>query len=202
MPVECVCLCDGLGRSSGALILPDLQDGSGKTWHLAVGARKDANIHIANRDSMGKVNPNNDKAIYQEVDFALGSGVWAIPAYFQNTVYYGGVSDSLQTFPIRNARLATSPSSQSAAVFADPGTTPGISANGSSNGIVWALENSGGTSILHAYDATNLSNELYNSNQARSRDQFSDNKFITPMISKGKVYVGTPTGVIVFGLLP
>ncbi|MGH9759330.1 MAG: pyrrolo-quinoline quinone, partial [Blastocatellia bacterium] len=54
----------------------------------------------------------------------------------------------------------------------------------------------------HAYDAGDLGHELYNSNQAGSRDQFGGNKFITPMIARGKVYVGTPTGVIVFGLLP
>jgi hypothetical protein len=93
LPVECVCLCDGFGHTSGALILPDLQDGSGKAWHLAVGAGKDANIYAVNRDSMGKFSPNNHNAIYQEIDYVLGSGVWAVPAYFQNTVHYGGVSD-------------------------------------------------------------------------------------------------------------
>ena len=92
--------------------------------------------------------------------------------------------------------------SQSSALIRLPGTTPSISANGSTNGIVWAVQNNGG-GVLHAYDATNLATEFYNSNQAANgRDQFSDNKFITPMIANGKVYVGTPTGVIVFGLLP
>ena len=55
--------------------------------------------------------------------------------------------------------------------------------------------------ILHAYDASNLANELYNSNQAGGRDAFADNKYITPMIANGKVFVGTLTGVVVFGLL-
>ena len=77
-----------------------------------------------------------------------------------------------------------------------------MSASGTSNGIVWAVENSS-PAVLHAFDATNLQ-ELYNSNQAaNARDQFgSGNKFITPMIVNGKVYVGTPNGVAVFGLLP
>jgi len=76
-----------------------------------------------------------------------------------------------------------------------------VSANGASDGIVWAVENDGGAGVLHAYDATDLANELYNSNQAvNGRDHFADNKFITPMIANGKVYVGTPTGVVVFGL--
>jgi hypothetical protein len=188
--------------SGGALVLPDLKDGSGNTVHLAVGAGKDSNIYVVNRDSMGKFNPNNDNAIYQELDGAVGGGVWAMPAYFNGTVYYGGVSDSLKAFPVANAKLATTPSSVSAANYAYPGATPSVSANGSSDGIVWAIQN-GGTGVLHAYDATNLANELYNSNQAANgRDQFTDNKFITPMIANGKVYVGTPTGVIVFGLLP
>jgi hypothetical protein len=188
--------------SGGALVLPDLQDSTGTTRHLAVGAGKDAIIYVVNRDSMGKFNANNDSAIYQEVTSnGLSSSVFAMPAYFNGTVYYGAVGDTLKAFTISNAKLVTPPSSQSAASFAYPGTTPSVSVNGSSNGIVWAVENSGGTGILHAYDATNLANELYNSNQAGARDQFSDNKFITPMIANGKVYVGTPTGVIVFGLL-
>lgn len=186
--------------SGGALVLPDLQNSSGSTVHLAVGAGKDANIYVVNRDSMGKFNPNNDNAIYQEIDGAVGGGVWAMPAYFNNTIYYDGVSDSLKAFPITNAKLAITPSSTSGTNFAYPGATPSISANGSSNGIVWAVENNS-PGVLHAYDATNLGNELYNSNQAGTRDQFIDNKFITPMIANGKVYVGTPTGVIVFGLL-
>jgi len=124
-----------------------------------------------------------------------------MPAYFNNTVYYGAVSDSLRAFTISKALLVTPASSVSPASFGYPGTTPSVSANGTSNGIVWAVEaNSPG--VLHAYDATNLGNELYNSNQAGSRDQFVDNKFITPMIVNGKVFVGTPTGVVVFGLLP
>jgi len=185
--------------SGGALVLPDLTDNSGKVWHLAVGAGKDSTIYVVNRDSMGKFNANDDTAIYQELAGMLG-GVFASPAYFNNTLYYGSVGANLVALPILNAQLA-SPSSRTSSSFAYPGTTPGISANGSSNGIVWAVENGSGSGILHAYDATNLSNELYNSSQAGSRDQFADNKFITPMIANGKVYVGTPTGVAVFGLL-
>ena len=92
-------------------------------------------------------------------------------------------------------------SSQTSLHFTYPGTTPGISAQGTANGIVWAVEN-GSTAVLHAYDATDLSKELYNSTQAGSRDSFgAGNKFITLMIAGGKVFVGTPNGVAVFGLL-
>jgi hypothetical protein len=83
-----------------------------------------------------------------------------------------------------------------------PGTAPSVSANGSANGIVWAHENSN-PAVLHAYDATNLATEIYNSNQAAAgRDQFGPgNKFITPIVADGKVFVGGTGGVAVFGLL-
>jgi hypothetical protein len=186
--------------SGGCLVLPDLMDNNGVVHHLAVGAGKDTNIYVVNRDNMGKFNPSNDSAIYQEIDGVLPGGVWSSPAYFNNTVYYGDVGDNLKAFSISNAKLSTTPTSQSAENFPYPGTTPAISASGTANGIVWAISNTA-PAVLYAYDATNLSHELYNSNQAGSRDQFNSNKFITPMIANGKVFVGTPTGVAVFGLL-
>jgi hypothetical protein len=186
--------------SGGALVLPDLLDASGNVHHLAVGAGKDGQIYIVNRDSMGKFNPQNDNAIYQQISGGSG-GVWSMPAYFNNTVYYGAVGDALKAYPIANAMLATNPSMQSATTFEYPGTTPSITANGTSNGIVWAVENSS-PAVLHAYDATSMQ-ELYNSNQAANgRDQFGNgNKFITPMVANGKVFVGTPNGVAEFGPL-
>jgi Immunoglobulin I-set domain len=190
--------------SGGEMLLPDLKDTQGNTWQLAVGAGKDGHIYVANRNLMGKFNTNNDSAIYQEIDSnGLGGGVWSMPAYFNNVVYYGAVSDHLRAFSIANAKLSTPAGSMSATSFGYPGTTPSISSNGTANGIVWAVENNGGGGVLHAYDATNLETELYNSNQAaNNRDHFSDNKFITPMIANAKVYVGTPNSVAVFGLLP
>jgi hypothetical protein len=99
--------------------------------------------------------------------------------------------------------LATTASQTTSHTFAYPGTTPTVSANGSSDAILWAVENSN-PAVLHAYDATNLATELYNSNQAsNSRDHFgAGNKFMVPIVVNGKVFVGTPNGVAVFGLLP
>jgi hypothetical protein len=187
--------------SGGALVLPDMTDALGTVHHLAVGAGKDSNIYVVNRDAMGKFSASSDSGIYQQINGAIG-GVWSMPAYFNNTVYYGAVSDSLKAFPIVNAHLATAAAFQSANSFGYPGTTPAVSANGTTNGIVWSVENSS-PAVLHAFDAANLQ-ELYNSNQAANgRDHFGNgNKFITPMVVNGKVFVGTPTGVAVFGLLP
>ncbi len=187
--------------SGGPLLLPDLMDASGTTRHLAVGSGKDANIYVLDRDNMGKFNSGVDN-IYQLIPGELSGAEFGKPSYFNNTVYYGAVGDTLKAFPITNAKQAMTPASHSPTNFAYPGTTPSISANANTMGIVWAVEN-GGTGVLHAYDATNVGKELYNSNQASNgRDHFADNKFITPMVANGRVYVGTPASVAVFGLLP
>jgi hypothetical protein len=186
--------------SGGGILMLDVTDSGGITRHLAVGAGKDSLIYVVDRDSMGKFNSGTDQ-IYQEISGQLGGGVFSMPAFFNNTVYYGAVGDALKAFPVTSAKLATTPSSQSTHHFGYPGTTPSISANGTTNGIVWAIENSG--AVLYAFDAANLTTELYDSNQAaNNRDHFSGNKFITPMVANGKVYVGTSTSVAVFGLLP
>ena len=110
----------------------------------------------------------------------------------------------LKAYSIASARLSATPTSTSATGFAYPGATPSVSANGTQNGIVWAVESAtNAPGVLHAYDATNLRHELYNSGQAANgRDGFGPgNKFITPVVTNGMVFVGTTDGVAVFGLL-
>lgn len=186
--------------SGGAVVLPDFNDSTGKARHLAVGAGKDGNIYLVDRDAMGGFNPKSNN-IYQQVSGAI-AGVFSMPAYFNNVLYYGAVGDQIKAFTISQARLATVPSSRTSHKFPYPGATPSISANGTSNAILWAAENDD-PAVLHAYDATNLATELYNSSQAPdARDELSEgNKFITPTVVNGKVYVGTINGVGVFGLL-
>ncbi len=186
--------------SGGAMVLPDFVDGGGQTRHLVVGAGKDTNIYLLDRGNMGKFNSSGNN-IYQQVSGVLGGGIWSVPAYFNNRVYYGPVGNHLMSFTVSNARLSSAPNAQSNNSFSYPGTSPSVSANGSSNGIVWAVDNGGAT--LHAYDATTM-NELYNSDQAAgNRDHFgSGNKFITPTIVNGEVFVGTQNSVAVFGPLP
>ena len=188
--------------SGGAMVLPPLKDAQGVTQLLAIGAGKDNNIYIVDRNNMGKFNPNTND-IYQEIDGILAGGIWSMPAYFNQSVYFGAVGNNLMQFKFTNAKLSTTPASTTSNTFTYPGSTPAISANGRTNGIVWAIEH-GSPSVLHAYDATSLSKELYNSNQAaNSRDNFGiASKFGTPMITNGKVYVGTRNSVAAFGLLP
>jgi outer membrane protein assembly factor BamB len=193
---------DDLG-AGGPVVLPEMKDASGKTWHLVVGAGKDRNIYLLNRDDMGKFNPKGNQNIYQEIPLALkGRRFRGSPAYFDGRLYYGSVDDAIREFKFTNARLLESPVSKTALSYVYPGAMPSVSADGSTNGIVWAVENQD-RAVLHAYDAADLAHELYNSTQApRGRDDFgAGNKFITPMIAHGKVYIGTTDGVGVFGLL-
>jgi outer membrane protein assembly factor BamB len=189
--------------SGGPLLLPRQKDQNGKIRALAVGSGKNQSIYIVDRDNMGKFNPGNDDAIYQEIDGALGGGLWSMPAYYNGALFFGPVGNQLLKFQLTQARLSTSPVSKSANSFTYPGTTPSVSANGPTNGIVWAIEHSDPNDVLHAYDSRNLATELYNSNQApRKRDHLgSASHFGTPMIANGKVYVGTQDSVVVFGLL-
>jgi hypothetical protein len=147
-------------------------------------------------------------------------GIFSAPAYFNGAVYFGALRDNLRMFPITNAKLSTTPSSLTPSKFGYPGTSPSVSANGSSNAIVWAVDslnvNAAGDvqgGVLHAYDASNLTNELYNSSQAGTRDQYGPGgKFTPPTIANGKVFLVTQVnltnnpsqlqnGVVVFGLL-
>jgi outer membrane protein assembly factor BamB len=184
------------------MLLPDLTDSNNTVRHLAIGAGKDGNIYVVDRDRMGKFNPSGNSQIWQQVTGALPNGIYATPAYFNGTVYYGDEASTLKAFKISGAKLVAAPQSQTAAQFGFPGTAPSVSASGTSNAIVWAHENSN-PAVLHAYDAANLAHELYNSSQAGgNRDQFgAGNKFITPTVADGKVFVGTTAGVAVFGLL-
>lgn len=186
--------------SAGPLLLPDLTDASGATRHLAVGAGKDGNLYVLNRDNLGQFNSATNN-VYQQFQLSAGEN-HSSPAFFNNTVYVCPTSNSLKAFPVSNAKLATSPSSQSAHTFGGNGAVASISANGTAQGIVWALD--WGSGILFAYDATDLTKELYDSNQAAgNRDHFSPvgGHFITPMVANGRVYIGTATSVAVFGLL-
>jgi hypothetical protein len=187
---------------SGGILLFDQALTKTLTVHLAVGAGKDGNIYVVDRTNMGKYNASKNNII-GTLTGALPNGAWSSPAYFNGVLYYGGVSDTLRGITLFS-KGPPPPVMQSATTFAYPGATPSVSANGTQNGIVWALESAEGVpAVLHAYNASNLT-ELYNSNQASSnRDGFGNgNKFITPVIVNGKVYVGTPNGVAVFGAIP
>jgi hypothetical protein len=182
--------------SAGVALLGD-EAGSAAHPHLMAGAGKEGRIYLLDRDNLGKFNAVGDTQIVQSIPGALG-GLFGNPAYFNLQLYFCGSGDPLEAFPVSNAQMATTPQSQSPTVFNYPGCVPTISANGTSNGIVWAIDQQG---LLRAYDATNLANELYNSNQNSARDSLGSSvKFSVPTVANGKVYVPTQNALVVYGL--
>ena len=175
--------------SSGALLLPDLA-GTPQHPHLLVTGGKEGRVYMLDRDLLGHFSPDGDNQIVQSLPAAV-SPVYGIPAYFNKIVFFSGQNDALKAFPISNGRLSEIPSSQSAGAIPGMGSVPSISANGSRDGIVWAIQ----PDALHAYDASNLANELYSGSFGNYI------KFSTPTIANGKVYVGTSNTLAVFGLL-
>jgi hypothetical protein len=185
--------------SSGAVLLPDLA-GSIAHQRLLVSAGKEGRIYLIDRDRLGHFSPDGDSQIVQSIEGAVGAAFGG-PAYFNGTVYFSAAHDKLKAFSVSSAHIETLPFSESSLVFDYPGSVPAVSANGSWNGIVWVVESGfGGT--LHAYDASNLADELYNSQMNGSRDALgSFVKFSVPTIANGRVYVGTGDALAVFGLL-
>ena len=190
--------------SGGLLLLPDQP---GMTYpHLLVQAGKEGTIDLVSRDNMGHFHSGNDSQIVQTIPLAIG-GVFGGPAFWNNNVYFGGVSDYLKAFsfdPIAQ-RFSTNYASKSPEYYRFPGPTPSVSANGNTSGIVWMIESdthSGGAAVLRAYDATNLANELYNSNQNSGRDGAGlAVKFSVPTVADGHVFVGAENEVDMYGLL-
>jgi hypothetical protein len=195
---------DGDLGSGGPMILPD-EVGSAAHPHLLVGCGKEGSVYLVDRDNMGHYNSVDNSQIVQFLP-TLIHGTWGNPAYFNGLIYYQGQSDALKAFSISNGVISTVPVLQnSQSVWTFPDGTPSISANGTNNAIAWLLQTDtfyqGAPAILHAYNATNLE-EIYNSNQAGTRDQPGlAQKFSIPVIADGKVFVGGGFEVSVFGLL-
>jgi len=191
--------------SAGLLLLPDLVDSSSVVHHNAVAAGKDGNMYVVNRDNLGQFNSSTNN-IVQTIKIN-GSGAvnenFSTPAYFNNNVYVCPSNETLKAFAISNALLATSATMSTTPTIGTAGFT--ISSNGTSNGIVWAIQPTNGNGVLYAFNASNLSSMLYASNQAAgNRDQTAQilGNFHTPTVANGRVYFGTGSTVAVFGVLP
>jgi hypothetical protein len=209
--------------SGGLVLLPAAAGRSGTLVQMS----KQGTLYVLNQNSLGHFCAPSmpgcqtaDVQIPQEIPGAT-AGVWGAPAAWANTVYWGGAADPINAYAVNPATglLTETPSSQTAAVFSFPGPTPSISANGTTGGILWALDNAppnnptpvtknpcgdgGGCQVLYAFDASNLDNLLYTSSEVPGRDSPGTGvKFATPTIANGRVYVGSQGGVSVYGLLP
>ena len=191
--------------SSGLTLLPDL---TGAYPHLLVQGDKAGDLYVINRDSMGQNNSNNNNQIVQSIPDAT-KGMWSSPSWWNNYIYVDGQADSIKAFSLDplTGLLSTKPASKTAAAFGYPGTTVSISSNGTTNGIVWALNNSSyktttGQATLIAYNATNLAKQLYSSKTKATRDNpGAAIKFSVPTVANGKVFIMTQKSLVVYGLL-
>ena len=212
--------------SGAAVLLPNQTSGAGPT-HLLVQTGKEGVVYLIDRDNMGQFNPVNNDQIRQSFS-GPAYGLWGTPAFWQNNLFVGGAGDTVKQFTFSGATelFNASVASQSSHYYGYPGTTPSISSQGASHGILWAVDSSlygyaspnGGTNcytvpvpppctgpaVLHAYNPANLGQEYWNSSMAANhRDQGGNAvKFAPPTIANGKVYVSTRTEVDVYGLLP
>jgi hypothetical protein len=201
--------------AGGAAVLADLPNAPVK--HLLIGGGKIGSgqageLYVMNRDAMGHLEGAGGPPLVQK--FPVTRHIFATPAFWNNTLYIAGKAGPLNAYALNptTGLFNPTPVSNSAVLFNGRGATPSVSSNGNSHAIVWAVDTSqyGGTStfgtgpaVLHAYDATNLANELWNSGAAANRDQAGNAvKFTVPTIANGKVYIGTTSEIDVYGLLP
>ena len=194
--------------SGGAMVLPDAV-GSTQHPHLVVGCGKQGIVYLLDRDNMGHFNPAGDTQVVQTVTLSGTGGpselLFGLPAFFNNRIYYQGVGLPLKAFAISNAVINATLVSQATDTVTFRGATPSVSANGTTNGLVWELAPTPtlGVTGLHAYNADNLAQKVYDSYQswlAGAPDKISFVKFVVPTIANGKVYVGTTNALAVFGL--
>jgi hypothetical protein len=191
---------DGLAdtdQGSGGLLLLPTND--------LVQSGKDGNIYVADRTILGGFSTSSNSLLHQEIPGALTGGMWGSPTYWNGSLYYGAsFGHPLRAFSFNTGTgmLSTAPTSDTSSTtsFGFPGPTAPVSSNGTSNGIVWALDNSHyctnqspgcGPAVLHAYDATNLGTEFWNSSQNAGDAAGNAVKFTVPTVANGKVYVGT-----------
>jgi hypothetical protein len=214
--------------AGGVVVLPDLTSGLHKQLLVQVG--KDGSIHLLDRNNLGQFCNGcpTDTQIVQEIRGQI-NGMWGTPAYCNGNLYIGGAQDggtsgdNLKAFSFNAGNsgiFSVTPTSVSSHVYNFSGPTPSVSSNGTTNGIVWAIDNSqygpptpngSGPAVLHAYDATNLGSELWNSSQGAGNTAGNAVKFTVPTVANGKVYIGTrgsstTNGGVgeldVYGLLP
>jgi hypothetical protein len=181
-----------------------------------IGGGKDGNVFVINPLDMGGFNSTNN--ILQQIHTGTQqyNNIFSTPVYWNGSIYIHCNDDVLRAFSWNagadaGQQLSSAPTSMSSTVFGMHGATASLSANGNNNGIIWDIDNSSynstnpvasGLAVLHAYDATNVANELYNSSQAGTRDQAGQAlKFTVPTIANGRVFVPTANELDIYGLL-
>ena len=207
IPTDTLYLSDNdADEGSGAAIF--MPDNASSTPHELIGGGKDGRIFVINRDNMGQLQMSDHVIQTVQTGVQTFDNIFSTPALWNGNIYYHCERDVLKDYSWNNTTglLSTSPISEGKFKLGAHGATVSISSNGNSDGIVWEIDNSNrgkGPSILRAYDANDLGNELYDSSQSGNRDTAgSALKFTVPTVADGQVFVGTANELDIYGLLP
>jgi hypothetical protein len=186
--------------SGGPMLLPDAA-GSAQHPHLLIGGGKEGRIYLIDRDNMGKYHPGFDQVVQEQTQAIRG--IYGTFGYYNGSVYFAGaLSDVAKSFSMSQAQFSPVTTSRSSDTYAFPGSTPSISANGATDGIVWQVDRS--TNQVRAYSTASYAQELWTSAQATGgRDTPAGviSKFAVPTVANGLVFVGTSTSLVAYGLL-
>ena len=199
-----------LDMGTGDALLFDDPD-SGVAPYLLAAIDKTGRMYLLNRYSLGNFETGMNSANGDLEDFAYSDHALTNFAFFNNRLYTGPSGVPLAAFDFTPGTattagyLAETPAMTSTMTFsngyATGGIQPMISANGSSNAIVWGLDVSG--QVLYAFDANNLATQLYASSTNSTRDAVAPTvKFTVPVVANGHVYLAGQGAVAVYGLLP
>jgi hypothetical protein len=193
---------DGNDTDVGAGGAAVLIDNGGAHPQLLIGGGKQGFLYVLDRTNLGHNHPSDNNQIVQTL--TVTGGTFSTPAFWQNTLYHFGSDSSGKAYALdpSSSTFNASWTSQTTPSFNFPGPTPSISSNGSSNGIVWAIDSSNygtrskrrssaGPAVLHAFDASNLASELWNSSMVSGDAAGNAVKFTVPTVANGKVYIGT-----------
>ncbi len=201
--------------SGGVTVLPDAL-GTSAHPHLMIAADKEAKLFLIDRDTMGRYNSGSNSnlqtVLVNNQGPGITNGIFSTVSVWGSSVYIGAIDDTVKAYAISNGVLGTSPASQSTDLYHFPGANTVISASGSTNGVLWALDTNSagqtsdtgtnGSAVLRAYDATNLANRLWSSDTLSADAGVNAVKFVVPTVANGKVYVVGQKAMTVYGLLP
>src|SRR5581483_9656136 len=182
--------------SGGPLLIPGTS--------LVTGVGKEGVIYLINQNNMGHFSSSTNHDVQQFAGVSGTDRIGPSPVYWQGPsaqyLYFSTGGSKTKAFTFNGSKINTSPVAQSSETQGNPGGLS-ISANGSSDGILWVVDSgSGGT--LRAYNAAGTLAELWNSQDNSSRDGLGTYvKFSSPTIANGKVYVGTSGKIVAYGLL-
>ncbi|MEZ0109939.1 hypothetical protein ABH920_003953 [Catenulispora sp. EB89] len=209
-PFTAKCGGDNDLGAGGPLLIPSANE--------VIGAGKEGRPYVVSTTNMGgfTADPNlvcggtdynrtDIDKIVQELPVGSVGSLFSTPGFYNGPngqyVYFSESGGPTVAYSFSGGKLSANPTSKTSESFGGTGGDAVVSSNGTAagSGVLWT---EGGDSVLRAYDATNLGNELYNSSQNNARDGISGYvKFTSPVVTNGQVFVGLAASLAIFGIV-